>query len=85
MLDLVLFAEDDGHEKFLAPLIRRLAAEAGVDIRLRTLTSTGGHGQVLKKLKAYSRDLQSFATPLPDLVVVASDSNCTAFTSADVL
>ena len=78
-MTISLFAEDYGHEQFVVPLVRRLAAEEGIRIELRCLSVRGGFGRVAKELAEYVRALCQYREHLPDLVIVATDANCQGF------
>jgi hypothetical protein len=74
MKTIVVFCEDAGHEQFLTALVERLAVTFGVSVKATT-RSAGGHGRMLKALREYVDDLRRSAG-VPDLLVVARDSNC---------
>lgn len=74
--NVYLFGEDYGHETFLEALIKRLAQEHQVNVRIRIFSARGGHGKVITELKQFVRDLQRDKENLPDLLVVAIDTNC---------
>ncbi|MBN2378514.1 hypothetical protein JXM67_01765 [candidate division WOR-3 bacterium] len=57
-------------------MIERLAQEYQVNVRLRPFSVTEGHGKVISELKIFVRHLQRDKENLPDLLVVASDTNC---------
>ena len=77
----VLVAEDRAHELFLKPLLRRLADEIGTAIDVRVISAHGGHGVALKEYRTYqaARSFLRAGDPVPDLVVVALDGNCSSF------
>lgn len=74
--NVYLFVEDYGHEAFLQALIERLAQEYQVDVCMRSFSVRGGHGKVITELKQFVKALQRDKEDLPDLLVVASDTNC---------
>jgi hypothetical protein len=76
MREVALFVEDFAHKEFLSALLRRLAAEQGIAIRLDWRNARRGHGAVVRELKQFLRDLQLGRDELPDLVIVATDANC---------
>lgn len=76
MYDIALFVEDHAHKEFLAALLRRLAAECHVEVRMEWRNARRGHGAVVHELKQFLRDLQRERDVLPDLIVVATDANC---------
>jgi hypothetical protein len=77
-----LFAEDRGHEELLCPLIQRMAREQNRTVDLRVRSARGGHGRAIEELKLYQRSMKKGVSgdKLPDLVVVAIDSNCKSYT-----
>lgn len=75
MKDVVLFCEDAGHERFVTALVERLSAEYDVSVDVTSLSAMGGHGRMLADLRTYVDDLRSIGG-IPDLIVVARDSNC---------
>lgn len=76
---LVLIVEDAAHEKFLVPLIGRMATAPGVPLEIRIRSAGGGSGRVLKELERMSKDCERGNQPVPDGIVVAVDSNCRGF------
>ena len=79
MRDIYIFAEDDGHDRFLTALIARFAAHYGVEYRLIKRAVSGGHGVVLAELRRFIQDLQRRPGSLPDLLIIAIDGNCKGF------
>lgn len=79
MRSISVFAEDIGHEQVIGGLVERVAAERGVDVRVRMVSVRGGFGAVQKELKQFVDELLKYAEKLPDLVIVATDSNCRGF------
>ena len=79
MRKVSFFGEDEGHRAFLVPLIERIASEYHVPIAVREYSVRGGFGKVEGKVGEYVRDLLRFEEDLPDLVVVATDANCSGF------
>lgn len=77
----VLIAEDRAHELFLKPLLRRLAEENGAAMEIRVISAQGGHGVALGEYRTYqrARSVLFAGDPVPDLVVVALDGNCSSF------
>lgn len=76
MPEIALFVEDHAHYQFLDALLKRLAHEYDVPIKLNWQNSRRGHGAVVRELKQYLRDLQRGREGFPDLVIVATDANC---------
>jgi len=79
MRKISLFAEDYGHEAFLAPLVRRMAGEHGVEVQLRSYSVRGGFGKVAAEFKQYAAEVLGYREHLPDLVLVATDANRDGF------
>jgi len=76
MREIALFVEDDAHQQFIGALIRRVATEFNVVVRLDWRSAVGGHGKVTTEVADYVRDLRRQGGPWPDLIVVATDANC---------
>ena len=72
---VAFFVEDSAHRQVIGALVRRIAAELGVEVHLEWYNATGGYGKVVSEFKTYLRDIQRQGT-LPDLIVVATDANC---------
>ncbi len=72
---IAVFVEDFAHRQVIGPLIRRVAADAGVEVELEWRNARRGHGQVVREFKDYLRDLRDQGG-LPDLVVIGTDANC---------
>ena len=75
MRRISLFVEDDAHQKVIGMLVRRLAGELGIVVRLEWLNTAGGYGAVVHEFDGYLRDLARQGG-YPDLIVVATDANC---------
>lgn len=80
MREIALFVEDFAHRQFLLALLHRFGAEFEVDLKLEWRNARRGHGRVIYELKQFLRDLQLGRDELPDLIVVATDSNCLGLT-----
>ena len=76
MCEVALFVEDNAHRKVIGALLRRVADESGLTVRLDWRSAVGGRGRVVQELKRYLRDLTTQGGH-PDLIVVATDANCT--------
>ena len=76
MPDVVLFVEDFAHQEVIGALVRRLAADLGLEVRLEWRSARHGYGRVVHEFKEYLRDLGRQRVPVPDLIVVATDANC---------
>lgn len=70
-----LFVEDIAHESLLAPLIRRVADSR---VRVRTRSARGGHPRALAEFEAYQKAIVRGHIEGPDLIVVATDTNCSS-------
>ena len=75
MHDVALFVEDYAHRQVVGALLRRLADESGLTVRLDWRSAVGGRGRVVQELKRYLNDLTTQGGH-PDLIVVATDANC---------
>lgn len=53
-------------------LVQRLADEYSIDVRFNWRSAVRGHGQVVRELRDYLRDLRGQGSPLPDLIIVAT-------------
>lgn len=76
MRRVLLFTEDLGLEGFVKAVLQKLAAEHGIDVRIRPYSVTQGRGQMLTQLRGFFRDLSAGNARVPDCVVVATDANC---------
>ncbi len=79
-----LFVEDKGHEDLLRPLVERIAAEEGRSIVLKVRSARGGHPRVIKELKLYQEGVEKGigGLTIPDLLVIAIDTNCKGYVEA---
>ena len=76
MREIALFVEDSAHREIIGALVRRLAAERGIDVQLDWRSAVRGHARVVRELGNYVRDLGRQGGRPPDLIVVATDANC---------
>ena len=76
MREIALFVEDFAHQKVIGALVQRLADESCIDVQFNWRSAVRGHGQVVRELRDYLRDLRGQGSPLPDLIIVATDANC---------
>ena len=76
MREIALFVEDSAHQQVIGALVQRLAREYGIDVRLDWRSAVRGHGRVVQELRNYLRDLANQRDHLPDLIIVATDANC---------
>jgi len=74
-----LFVEDRAHEAFLKPLVERVARQQSINVEIRPRSARGGHGRALAEFQAFQRAIRHISDPLPDLIVVGIDGNCTSF------
>ena len=75
MREIALFVEDFAHQQVVGALVRRLADEYGIDVRLEWRSAVRGHGRVVQELDRYLRDLAR-GGGRPDLIIVGTDANC---------
>lgn len=75
---ITVFCEDDGHDLFLRPLVERVAKEFDAAIDIHIFSNTKGHGQVIRELKQFIIDLKRSAEFIPDILLVAVDTNCSS-------
>lgn len=73
-----LFAEDNPHEKFLLPLVQRIARDRSKRVRVSVRSARGGHGRVLSELEFYQEAVAGGlgGMAMPDMVVIGIDGNC---------
>lgn len=76
MREIALFVEDFAHQKVIGALVQRLADESCIDVQFNWRSAVRGHGRVVRELRDYLRDLRGQGSPLPDLIIVATDANC---------
>ena len=76
MREIALFVEDYAHQRVIGGLARRLAVAHGISVNLNWVSAERGHGRVIQGLRAYVRDLARHESPIPELIVVATDANC---------
>ena len=73
-----VFAEDAAQEALLAALLRRCARDANREVDLHVQWALGGKGRAQTALKQYARAVQGGELPLPDILVLARDANCSS-------
>lgn len=76
MPEAILFGEDIGHEIVIKTIMERVAAELGVQLRIRVRSSRGGYGNMQAELRDFVDDLCKQPVGRPDLLVLATDANC---------
>lgn len=76
MREIALFVEDSAHQRIIGVLAQRLAHDHGIPVRMNWRSAEGGHGRVIQTFRDFLRDLARRSSPLPDLIVVATDANC---------
>lgn len=79
ILRVDLFVEDSAHESILRSLIERLAQEENYVALCQVRSARGGRPQVFREYKLYHQHLRRNILDIPDLFVVAIDSNCSTF------
>ena len=75
MIEVGLFAEDEGHRSLLAGLIRRSAEEVGVSASTSIRNAEGGSPRVRRALRQYVADLAVGRDSFLEVLVVAIDAN----------
>jgi hypothetical protein len=80
MPEVLLFGEDTGHAVVLQALVVRLASERALKVDVQVRRARGGHGQMLKELRTFTREFQRGGQPSPDLLVIGRDANCEGYT-----
>jgi len=75
-IEVSIFVEDVAHEKFITALIKRICREKNISLAPRIGNSRGGHGQVISEYKLFLNASVKGRSSLPDILVVAVDSNC---------
>lgn len=76
MREVAIFVEDYAHEQVIGTLVKRIAAECNIRVRLDWRNAVRGHGEVVAQLRNYLRDLRHQGGPWPDLIIIAADANC---------
>ena len=76
MREIALFVEDYAHQQVVGALVQRVADEFEVGVRLDWRSAVHGHGRVVRELVYYLRDLAGQADRTPDLIIAATDANC---------
>jgi hypothetical protein len=72
-----LFVEDVAHETFVGAIVRRIARDLKASVRVTTRSARGGHPRVMEELAAYQKTvLRGGMMSVPDMLVVAIDTNC---------
>jgi hypothetical protein len=79
MRRVVLFAEDYGHEEFIRSLVTRLARESGIEIEFVSRSVRGGHATTIAEFKKFLDDLERDKEAPQDLLIVATDANCSRY------
>lgn len=74
------FLEDVAQEAFVTTLTERIARQVGFsadDVAHDPRSAVGGHGVVTTELRRFLLDVRRGIEGIPDILVVAIDSNCT--------
>jgi hypothetical protein len=77
--EVSLFGEDAGHEAVLKALLARMSTDYGVELRVSSLSATGGFTRVHYKFESYLNDIAKGKLATPDMIVVATDGNCKGY------
>ncbi len=75
MPDVYLFAEDVGHELVVGALVRRIAADAGLEVAVRPQSVRGGYGRTVAAVRQYAAAVRRGREATPDVLVVATDAD----------
>ncbi len=83
-LKVDVFVEDQAHERFLVPLLLRIARDEEVAVEPRVRSARGGHSRAVEEFKLYQRILAKGAPTAgyPDLLIVGIDGNCASLRKA---
>lgn len=76
MYNIALFGEDSGHEAFISAVVERLINKRQINAKLNNVSVRGGRGRAVSELNQYLRDRRVYEGDLPDIIIVAIDSNC---------
>lgn len=78
---VALFAEDAAHRAFLEPMLRRVAAEESLSVRIAVISALGGHPRAMREFGSWHTNWTERRTSATeaDIVVVAIDGNCSTF------
>ncbi|MGD0520372.1 MAG: hypothetical protein ABSA48_03865 [Terracidiphilus sp.] len=76
MISLLLFCEDSFHEAFVLPFVRRVAQEAGIDVRCKIRTARGGLPKMAGELESFLQDVEIMKETRPDALIIVADGNC---------
>lgn len=79
LLRVDLFVEDRAHENLIKSLLERVAREENLVVKCQVRSARGGRPRVFRELKLYNQHLIKNIMDTPDLLVVAIDSNCSAY------
>jgi hypothetical protein len=81
MRDVILFGEDSAHESVLKAILQRISADYGVAVSVTVRSSIGGYGVALDEFAGLLREILLRNGPLPDLIILTTDSNCKGLTA----
>ena len=76
MRKVILFGEDDAHEKVLSAVIKRFSDEYSIPVDLLVRSSIGGYGKAIAEFSELLKDIDRGRELRPDMIVIATDSNC---------
>jgi hypothetical protein len=80
MPEIILFCEDWFHGQFVGALLRRFAANYGVGVKARFLSSEGGLPGMQSEFRIFLRDLARQKQGIPHSIIVVVDANCKGYT-----
>ncbi len=81
MRNVTLIGEDYGHETAIKALLDRYILEHGIVAQTAVLSCQGGMPKVHFEFGQYLDRIDKGHLDLPDLIVVATDSNCAGYTN----
>lgn len=79
MCKVFFFGEDIGHEAFVGPLLRKVAAELEIVPKVQPFSATGGITRLHYEVEQFCSDLSRNKAEMPDIIVIATDSNCMGY------
>jgi hypothetical protein len=79
MRKITIFVEDFGHEEFIKTLLDRFSEDFEIPVEISSSSVRGGHGRALGELKQFLSEMTRGYQNIPDLIIVAIDSNCKGF------
>ena len=76
-IEVAYFLEDAAQERFVPPLVRRIAEKDDLEVSPRVYNATGGKGPAIKEFERFLSDVKTGRLSLKErLLVVSVDGNC---------